>query len=145
MNEGTKDKKNLVLFIIILIIVASALYFFISSKTKNVDGKDIDFSADHIPAKEAVCVGKIKLEKGINYKINVSAKSGDKIFVALNVLDDITDAQGVEWKQYFETTGKNLEHIFNDMETGEFYVYVGSKGEDLNKVEGSLSIIHSIQ
>src|SRR5690606_21406791 len=112
MNEGTKYKKSLVLFIIILIIMVSALYFLMSSKIKNVDGKDIDFSIDHIPAKEAICVGKIKLEKGINYKINISIKSGNKIFVALNVLDDITNAQGVEWKQYFETSGKKLEHIF---------------------------------
>lgn len=141
MNEGTKYTKNLALFIIILIIMASILYFLMFSKTKKVDGKDIDFSIDHISAKEAVCVGKIKLEKGINYKINISIKSGDKIFVALNVLDDITNAQGVEWKQYFETRGKKLEHIFTDMEIGEFYVYVGSKGEDLNNVEGSLSII----
>lgn len=141
MNEGTKYKKSLVLFIIILIIMVSALYFLMSSKIKNVDGKDIDFSIDHIPAKEAICVGKIKLEKGINYKINISIKSGNKIFVALNVLDDITNAQGVEWKQYFETSGKKLEHIFTDMETGEFYVYVGSKGEILNDIKGRLSII----
>ncbi len=134
-------KRNLALFVITLIALISVLYSFVIPKNKVVAGSDLDISIDYIPAKEVVCIGEIKFEKGVNYMINVSAESGDKIFVALSDSADIVNAQGVEWKQYFEITGKELEHIFTDIETGNFYVYVGSKGGILEGVVGKVSII----
>lgn len=142
MNVNTKytKRRNLILSAIALAIIIFALYFIGFPNTKVMDGKDIDISIDHIPANEVECIGKIKLEENTNYVIDISLESEDKVFVALSDSEDIVSAQGVEWKQYFEITGKELQHTFTGIEPGDFYVYVGSKGESLEGVKGKLSI-----
>ncbi|MSU02816.1 hypothetical protein [Tissierella pigra] len=143
MNKNTRyvGKRNMILFGVGLIIIIFALYLIVFPKTKVKAEKDINISINSIAAKEVVSVGKVKLEKNISYKIDISMESEDKIFVALSDAKDIVNAQGVEWKQYFEITGKELQHTFTGIETGEFYVYVGSKGGALENIEGKLSII----
>ncbi len=73
--------------------------------------------------------------------IDVSAKSGENIFVALNKSDDIEKAQGTEWKQYYEIAQSDIQKNFTGVETGIFYVYVGTKGDGLAEVEGKPSSI----
>lgn len=104
--------------------------------------EDINFSIDSIPSKEVVCIGKIELKSGSNFFMDVSVKSGKKIFVALNESDSIVNAQGVEWKQYYEVAEKEIQKTFTDVETGTFYVYVGNKGDGLKDVVVTLSSVN---
>lgn len=140
MNKRTKysRKRNLVLFGVVLIVMISALYVVLFPKTRVMAEKNINISVNNIPAKQVECVGKIKLEKDVNYIIDISTESNDKIFVALSNSDNIINAQGVEWKQYYEITGKELRHTFTDIEIGDFYVYVGSKGNEIKKLVGTI-------
>ena len=140
MNGNSKHakKRNLILIAITLIIITSALYFIGFPSTKVMAGEDIDISIDHIPANKVECIGKIKLEENSNYVIDIYLESADKVFVALSDSGDIINAQGVEWKQYFEITGKELQHTFTGIELGDFYVYVGNKGGPLEGVKGRI-------
>jgi|GEM_PF-4310782 len=133
-------KRKLLLSTTTLIAITFILYIIFFPKTKAVTGDNISIAIDHIPSQKVACIGQIDLKENINYRIQLSVKSGNKIFVALSSSANIVDAQGEMWKQYYETMGKDLEHTFTDIEKGGYYVYVGTKGEPLENIEGELSI-----
>lgn len=150
----SKKRRSIIILAMMLIAIFSIFYLQgclrnddiaesdIDIPADNTPENGIDISIDNIPENEVVCVGKIELEEGVSYMIDISIESGDKVFVALGDSDDITDAQGIEWKQYFEITGSELQHTFTDIEIGNFYVYVGNKGTPLEHVKGKLSIVN---
>lgn len=142
-NLKLLNKKNLFIFCSAAVVVLTLIFVISSnsSKTKVVAINNTDFSINNISSNKVACVGKIELSEGSEYLINVSSESGSDIFVALNESDDITDAQGVEWKQYNGNKGKEIEAKFLDDHIGIFYVYVGTKGSDLKNT--LVSIISS--
>jgi|GEM_PF-1845856 len=103
------------------------------------EDEDLTFVIDTIDVNEAVCVGKIEIREGSVYSINVNAKEGEKIFVALNKADNISKYKGVLWKQFIGVQGNEVEAQFTDRNKGTYYVYVGNNGNvPLVNIEGVL-------
>lgn len=145
MKKGVscmKNKKILSIFCYaVLVVILVYIIYSNSPKTKVAAPNDTEFSINIISANKVVCIGKIELIEDSEYLVSVSSKSGSDIFVALSESENITDAQGVEWKQYHGTKGQEIEAKFLDDHIGSFYVYIGTKGDGLTEVKGKLSSI----
>ena len=134
------NKKSLAIFIsvVVIVLILVVAFYFNSTKANSSGLNNIDISIDNIPANKVVCVGKIEIVKGSEYLVNITSKTGSYILVALNESDKLTDVQGIEWKQYYGNSGNVIEAKFTDANIGVFYVYVGSKGDELAEVKGTI-------
>lgn len=89
-----------------------------------------DISVERIPAGQAVCVGKITLDGVSPIVYDVSAASGDKMFVALAQSDSSTDALRKKWWHYISSNSLELAvkaTATNSLIQGIYYVYVGTE------------------
>lgn len=126
--------------IVLTIGIFGGIFAFTPLARASAAEKEMPFSMETIAPNEAICVGKIELRSDSVYTINVSAESGAEMFVALNEADDITTCRGIVWSQYTGINGNLIQAEFTGMQTGTFYVYVGSTGqESLTNVNGLLT------
>lgn len=100
----------------------------------------INVNIDSIPAREVVCLGSIKLEKGGELNYNVSAKSGTNLFIALSKEDNLSTSDGVLWSYYNSSilpSSVNQKHSVD--ESGTFYIYAGGEDSSLKNITGTVS------